>query len=185
MKLKISQINKRWLALLLAVSVILSSVASTLLIQAMAEDAPVGVEHFEVTYGSPAVPMVVNKRINLYDLLVQFERDGEFVSGRDITWSAAEEGSTADTFLHEINKTFAATETGIFKIIATYGSKERPVYIMVNAEGDYTIDLVDVDYSNGVTFSEDEWMYVLSNGIDTVYAENGTDKVYCSRYNRR
>jgi len=177
MKLKISQINKRWLALLLAVSVILSSVASTLLIQAMAEDAPVGVEHFEVTYGSPAVPMVVNKRINLYDLLVQFERDGEFVSGRDITWSAAEEGSPADTFLHEINKTFAATETGIFKIIATYGSKERPVYIMVNAEGDYTFDLVDVDYSNGVTFSEDEWMYVLSNGVDTVYAENGTDKV--------
>ena len=98
--MKLKTMRKRCLALTLALAVILSSVASTLLFQVMAEDSAVGVEHFEVTYGSP-------------DLLVQFERDGEFVSGRDITWSAAEEGSTADTFKITKNVTVELPEPEI------------------------------------------------------------------------
>ena len=165
MKSVLQHLSKKALSAVLALAVVICSMGATF--SAFADlgsnDSSVDtigkVQNFEVTYGSPAVPMVAGYSIDLSALKVQFTKDGEPVSGTEITWEA-EAGTSAAEYLNADAKTFSALSTGIFKLTATEAANtanSKTVYIMANNEGDYTYELVDVDMSDG--FNASDWTY--------------------------
>lgn len=172
MKNVLQHFSKKALSAVLALAVVICSMGATF--SAFADlgsnDSSVDtigkVQNFEVTYGSPAVPMVAGYSIDLSALKVQFTKDGEPVSGTEITWEA-EAGTSAAEYLNSDTKIFSALSTGIFKLTAKNGENSKTVYIMANEVGDYTYELVDVDFAKD-SFPTDSWLYTCGdNGLST------------------
>lgn len=172
MKSVLQHLSKKALSAVLALAVVICSMGATF--SAFADlgsnsssvDTIGTVENFKVTYGSPAVPMVAGYSIDLSALQVEFEKGGSPVSGADITWEA-EAGTSAAEYLDAANKIFSALSTGTFKLTAKNGEKSKTVYIMANEVGDYTYELVDVDFAKD-SFPTDSWLYTCGdNGLST------------------
>ena len=169
MKTVFKQFSKKTLSLIIALAVVICSFGTTLSTFMDFGAKAVGVEHFKVTYGSPAVPMFEKTTINLYDLKVQFQKDGAFVDGTDITWSA-EAGTSAAEFLNATNKTFSALGTGIFKVTATETANTantKAIYIMVNKKDDFEFVLAkETGLDSALTFNADKWLFANGEGTD-------------------
>lgn len=162
MKNVLQHFSKKALSAVLALAVVICSMGATF--SAFADlgsnDSSVDtigkVQNFEVTYGSPAVPMVAGYSIDLSALKVQFTKDGEPVSGTEITWEA-EAGTSAAEYLNSDTKIFSALSTGIFKLTAKNGENSKTVYIMANEVGDYTYYLENEDLTAPGYSLTDKW----------------------------
>ncbi len=176
MKSVFKHFSKKTLSMIIAFAVVICSFGSTLSTFMDFGAKAVGVEHFKVTYGSPAVPMFEKTTINLYDLKVQFAKGGSFVYGTEITWSA-EAGTPAAEYLNATNKTFTALGTGIFKVIATETANTantKLIYIIVNEKDDYDFKLVNLDFQgNPNAYVASDWIHAISkNTSDNTSASN-------------
>ncbi len=170
MKAKIGNIHKKVLSAVLALTVVITSISTTLSVFAGAGGGPTprAVEQYAVTFGSPAIPMFKDKVLKLSDVKVQFTYNGEYVSGDQITWNDGVKNITQ----------IATEEVGVTKLTATYGTNTQNVYVMTNVADDYNFYIVNEDFDQG--FDESEWILGVTNGSskDAPY----TNKLYAVDY---
>ncbi len=163
MKQIVNRFGKKALSAVLALAVILCSITATLSVFAQAGEAT-----YEISYGSPLIPMFKDKALSLNDVSLQMEKDAAAVEGKYIGWSYS--GSSNGLILN--GKQVLAVETGIYKLTATYKGTEKNVYVIVNNEGDYNFNLVDLDFSRASDFNAEDWCLAGSK----------TDKVFNNEY---
>jgi len=177
---KIKLFTKKSISLILALAVLLTSVVST--VSVFAASAP-----YNVSYGSPAIPMFVDKAVDLNNIEVQFTNGGNYVDGDSITWGIAEGTDTsAVTFKNE--HYLVANATGIHTLTATANGSTKNIYVVVNNEDNYDFYLANVDLTGGLNLSD--WSFysqttkldVWEGGTTAYYTSNGSSvRIY--RYN--
>jgi len=182
MKGLLQRISKKVLSCILALAVLLCSV--TCVFSVFAESTDV----YQVTYGSPAIPMFTGKTVDLNNMEVQFEKDGAFVTGDSITWDYADGTDTAAVSIEKSHYLVANT-TGIHKLTATAdGYDPKNIYVVVNeTEGDYDFYLAKEDLTQNAELTG--WsFYEGTTKLDITYSgnvgsitgsdANGTNRVY-------
>ncbi|MBQ2746544.1 MAG: hypothetical protein IJF35_02365, partial [Clostridia bacterium] len=140
MKLAAKQISKKVISCILALAVLLCSV--TCVFSVFADSSEV----YSVTYASPAIPMFVDKAVDLNNIEVQFTNGGVSVQGDSITWAIAE-GTDATAVSIEQGRYLVANKKGIHKLTASAnGYEPKNIYVVINeTEGDYDFYLAKED----------------------------------------
>ncbi len=161
MKSVFRHISKKALSSVLALIIVITSISATVGVFANTEPS---ITPYEVTYGSPAIPMFANKMIDLKNVKVQFAKDGEFIPGGDIVWSADDAASVE--MLSEGR--FYAFGKGIYKLKATYTPDGEPsvsktVYVAVNEQDDYDFTLFNKNLSGATSAQAEEWVYAKAS----------------------
>lgn len=153
----------------LAVAIVMCSIVTTFSV--FADNA----ETYSVTYGSPAIPMFLNTKVDLKNMEFQFEQNGEFVTGKSVTWSVdADNENPAGIILDASAKTVAALSLGTYKLNAAYGGKDYKVFVMVNTQDDYNFYLENPGLTT-TDFNADNWIIAdprTANGIQDQYFIN-------------
>jgi len=160
MKLAAKQISKKVISCILALAVLLCSI--TCVFSVFADSAEV----YSVTYGSPAIPMFIDKAVDLNNIEVQFTNGGVSVQGDSITWALADGTDTADVSI-EKGHYLVANKTGIHKLTASAnGYEPKNIYVVVNDENNenkYDFYLVDLDFTDTADFVRDDWMFAVNS----------------------
>ncbi len=156
----LKRFSKKALSAFLAIAVVLCSIMATLSVFASTEPAP-----YSVAYGAPAIPMFEGKSINLENISVQFVREGENISGSDISWSVA--GTTPASMLS--GKVFSAKNAGKYELNASYNSQNKTIFVIVNEAGNYDFMLFDLDFSNASDFNESDW--IISTAASSSFSD--------------
>ena len=171
MKSVFKHFSKKAISAILAFAVIVGSITATVGVFA---DSNRSVTPYEVTYGSPAIPMFKDKLVELKNVKVQFTEGGQFVDGEDITWSAAD--SKIANSLDTVNKKLYAFGTGTFKVTAAYndGTNDysREIYVIVNEQDDYNFYLVNLNFANSADYVADDWYGTYSYSTGTQLTNN-------------
>ena len=161
MKFVAKHLSKKALSCILALAVVLCSISAVFSVFANVETA----DPYTVTYGSPLIPMYVNKMVNLADIEIQLEKGGEAVSATTLTWAAPEN----DGIIFAGNK-ITALSAGTYKFTVTDAEDNQyPVYVIANEAGDETFELVSRNFANAADRIPSEWMLgkaPVSNGYD-------------------
>ncbi|MBQ3562649.1 MAG: hypothetical protein IJA13_03785 [Clostridia bacterium] len=180
MKFAVKQISKKVLSCVLALAVILCTISSVFTVFA-------ATTAYSVTYGSPAIPMFVDKTVDLDYINVQFTNGGGYVSGSSIEWSIAE-GTDASAITIADDHYLVANKKGIHKLTATAdGYEPKNIYVVVNSEDDYNFYLANVDLTQNAELTG--WsFYEGTTKLDITYSGNvgyisgtsasGTNRVY-------
>lgn len=166
MKFAAKQISKKVISCILALAVLLCSV--TCVFSVFADSAEV----YSVTYASPAIPMFVDKAVDLNNIEVQFTNGGASVQGDSITWALADGTDTAAVSIEQ-GRYLVANKVGIHKLTASAdGYEPKNIYVVVNeTEGDYDFYLADVDFKDGANL--DDWSF-YNNGEKLDVVMDGT-----------
>ncbi|MBO5726693.1 MAG: hypothetical protein J6S00_06500, partial [Clostridia bacterium] len=159
MKKVFHKISKKTLSLILALCVILTSMAATFAV--FAEAAP-----YEVGYASPAIPMVEGTKISLDNVSVQLTQAGAYVSGDVINWSNFDAGLRYDATTNEVS----VYATGVYGLTASYGGVTKRVFVVAAETADGPFNIFQYDFSdlaNDVASGKSEWKLTgfKSNGL--------------------
>ena len=102
MKSVLKLFSKKAVALVLALAVILCTVTASLSV--FADDT------YNVSYASPAVPMVEGTKIAFDAVAIQLTEGGQYVSGEQLTWTRKD--TIGGIILDNTNKTITALVSG-------------------------------------------------------------------------
>ena len=177
MRFIMKHMSKRTISVILALMVLLSSVAVAFSALANLANDP-----YVVALEKPAIPMQVGKTLDLSSVEVEFS-EGVTVPADQITWSTEEEAILLDTNSGYLT-TFAQ---GVYALTATKtGTTEsKTVYALVNLDGaatytiyDYTFSAADINAEGNDFKADSEWDLVpsttLANGSFVVNGQGLT-----------
>ncbi len=135
---------KKIIAVLLTLAVLLSTVFAAFSATAKETAAP---KIYQVTFGSPAIPVFVNTSVDLKEVAVQFTADGDMITGDKIDW-VLDPNTEKDAVILS-GTTLSAFKKGIYIITAKIQNTDetKKVYICVNLSGDYDFILTEFDFS--------------------------------------
>ncbi|MBQ0083604.1 MAG: hypothetical protein KBS52_02410 [Clostridiales bacterium] len=159
MKKGIKNISKKVISLLVAVALVVSCITVTFSVFAAGN-------LFSVPASSPAIPLYVNKAIDLQNLSI--EVGGTFQTGDSLDWTLVSGNSAA------IKSGFlAGTRTGVTKFSVSDGTDTQNVYAIVNARGNSDFYIAGVDF-NEDGYNPDEWISGIATlSAETAFAGNG------------
>lgn len=164
MRFVMKHLSKKTLSVILALMVLLSTVAVAF--SALADPAQ---DPFVVTLARPAIPMQVGKTLDLNSISVQFA-ENEIVTGDQIVWSTEESAIMLDTTSGYLS-TFAQ---GTYALKATKAgtTQYKTVYVVVNLDGAATYTIYDHTFvadeinADGNNFKDSsEWVVVPSGTL--------------------
>ncbi len=114
---------------------------------------------YTVGYGTPAIPMYKNHRLNLDEVAVEFANGDSAVSGANITWAVADDGGFAS--YDSITNELSVFGTGIATLTATNKnntSETKNIYVVANEKGNTEFNIFELDFAaDGATFDRTQW----------------------------
>jgi len=113
------------------------------------------VNYYNVSYAAPAIPMNENTGVDLKFVNVEIT-EGNFVSGADITWTAAKQ---ENLYLNNEGKKVSVYAAGNYKLTATYNGVSKNVWVIAKKAEDTEFALIDYNFANG--YNPAEWQFVL------------------------
>ncbi len=147
-----------------------------------AEDIPVateveGLDYYEVTDRSPAVPMFAGTKVSLADIRVELEGGSKLLANA-LTWTPTE----TYTGVEISNGYITAKTAGSYKFTVNKGEAINTVYIMVNEYGNYDFEIVSYNDFSEEAFNAN-WVYAIRDGKTPTSAE-GVLTIKPSDHNR-
>ena len=137
MKKLFHKISQKTLSLILALCLILTSMAATFAVFAEAAS-------YEVGYNAPAIPMVKGTKLSLNDVSIQLTQAGEYVPGSLISWSNVDAGLRYDATTNEVS----VYATGVYGITASYAGVTKRVYVVAAETADGPFNIFEYDFAN-------------------------------------
>ncbi len=152
--MKIQKISKKFISLILAMMVVLSSL--TVGLSAFAEGTP---EHYVVKWRTPAIPVYEGYRIDLSLVDVQFTENGDPIDGGNISWSYPEQNGA---ILRD--RIFTVINRGVQRLEATYGDNTCNVWVIANQYEDDVFYLENIDFSSDDFYNDSSLAYSKCSG---------------------
>jgi len=138
MKSVLKGFSKKAVALVLALAVIICTLSVSLSV--FADDT------YNVSYSSPAIPMVVDTKIGFNAVAVQLTDGGSYVSGDQLTWTY--NGVSSGVVLDNSKKSIAARAVGTYPFTVTDGVNSKDVFVLVAETAAGPFKIFDYDFSN-------------------------------------
>ena len=138
MKSVLKGFSKKAVALVLALAVIICTLSVSLSV--FADDT------YNVSYSSPAIPMVVDTKIGFNAVAVQLTDGGSYVSGDQLTWTY--KGVSSGVVLDNSKKSIAARAVGTYPFTVTDGVDSKDVFVLVAETAAGPFKIFDYDFSN-------------------------------------
>lgn len=138
MKSVLKGFSKKAVALVLALAVIICTLSVSLSV--FADDT------YNVSYSSPAIPMVVDTKIGFNAVAVQLTDGGSYVSGDQLTWTY--KGVSSGVVLDNSKKSIAARAVGTYPFTVTDGVDSKDVFVLVAETAAGPFNLFEYDFSN-------------------------------------
>lgn len=146
---------------------------------------------YTVSNAAPAFPVFVNTKADFSGMPVQLTENGAYYPAKDLTWEVDSSYANPGAFAIDNNGNFFIPEaTGIFALTATNEStgESARIYAVVNEEGNYEFNLVDLNLRNASSnYIADDWYYQTGGRVETfknstfasrtTLAQSGTDGI--------
>ncbi|MBQ0084200.1 MAG: fibronectin type III domain-containing protein, partial [Clostridiales bacterium] len=145
---------KKTLAVIVAVAIVLCCV--TVSFSSFAETSA-----FSVTEASPAVPLYVDKAIDLNTLPVEIGAATVFADTLD--WEPIS-GNSARI----VSGMLVGVSEGITRFKVGNDTASYTVYVIVNEQGDNDFSIIDIDFNDADTFSQSDWYGIASASWSSV-----------------
>ena len=168
---KIKLFTKKSISLILALAVLLTSVISS--ISVFAAETP-----YEVSFRAPAIPMDAMTILDLADIKVQLEEDGEYYIGDQLTWS--ETTNDASKFvLNESEGTITAYQRGTYPLTAqSTDGKEKTIYLSVKQKDETAFPIYEITFDDYSSISNED--YASENYVFTPYPTGWTAQSFAN-----
>ncbi len=124
---------------------------------------------YKVSNSSPAIPMFVDKYVNLNNVAVQFTENGKYIIGSAINWTADE--SAVGIECNSASRRLTAGAVGKWLLKAEYDGLTKNVWVIVNNENDYNFCLVDQDFTVTGGYDLSSWKWAMSTSNTSTAAK--------------